>query len=116
MFRLTPVEKSEVIANCDHLRRLKFAASLPFAFTEHGAIMLASVLNSAVAVRTSTAIVRAFVRMREALAAHADLAAKVDLLERRYDRQFKVVFDAIRALMRPPPRKRPARIGFKPDR
>ena len=115
MFRLTPTEKLEVIAKCDHLQRLKFSAVRPLAFTEHGALMLASVLNSPIAIQTSTAIVRAFVRIREALATHRDLTAKLDLLERKYDGQFKVVFDAIRALMKRP-RKRPRRIiGFRPS-
>jgi len=112
MFRLTAAERREVIAKCDHLQRLKFSSNLPTAFTEHGALMLASVLNSAVAVQVSIEIVRVFIRVREAVSAHRDLAAKVGLLERKYDRQFKVVFDAIRALMsNPRPRKR--RIGFR---
>ena len=112
MFRLTADERAEVIAKCDHLRRLKFSLTMPTAFTEHGALMLASVLNSAVAVQVSIEIVRVFIRVREAVSAHRDLAAKVGLLERKYDRQFKVVFDAIRALMsNPRPRKR--RIGFR---
>jgi len=114
MFRLTPTEKHEVIAKCDHLHRLKFSPVLPLAFTEHGALMLASVLNSPIAIQISTAIVRAFVRMRESLATHRDLTAKLDLLERKYNRQFKVVLDAIRALMARP-RKRARRIGFRPS-
>jgi hypothetical protein len=99
MFRLTAREKAEVVANCDHLTRLRFSAALPYAFTEHGAIMLASVLNSRVAIVASVQIVRAFVRLRELLSTHQDLAGKLVELERRYDRQFKAVFDAIRELM-----------------
>jgi hypothetical protein len=86
---------------------------LPYAFTEHGAVMLASVLSSAVAVEASIQVVRAFVRIRTILAAHKDLARKLDDLEKKYEAQFKVVFDAIRRLMSPPDAesdKRP--IGF----
>lgn len=84
---------------------------LPYAFTEHGAVMLASVLNSPVAVEASIQVVRAFVQLRSMLAAHADLARKLAQLEQRYDSQFRVVFDAIRRLMEPPPE--PKRIGFR---
>jgi len=83
----------------------------PVAFTEHGAVMLASVLNSPVAVEASIQVVRAFVQLRSMLAAHADLAHKLAELERKYDSQFRVVFDAIRRLMEPPPD--PKRIGFQ---
>ena len=114
MFRLTAAEKAEVVTKCDHLERLKFSPALPLAFTEHGALMLANVLRSAAAARMSIEVVRAFIRLREAMASHRDLAAKLDVLERRYDRQFKVVFTAIRGLMKTR-RKRTARIGFRPN-
>lgn len=112
MFQLSPEEKVEVIANCDHLLKLKFSATRPYAFTEHGALMLASVLNSATAVAASIQIVRAFVRLREAIGAHRDLARKLDILERKYDGQFQAVFEALRQLMAPPPEKR-RKIGFR---
>jgi len=83
----------------------------PFAFTEHGTIMAANVLNSPRAVETSVLVVRAFVRLRQLAATHADLRRRMEDLERKYDRQFKVVFDAIRALMSPPVRAQ-RRIGF----
>jgi ORF6N domain len=73
----------------------------PYAFTEHGVAMLSSVLRSPRAVRVNIEIMRAFVRLRRVSAAHADLAARVDDLEDRYDEQFKIVFDAIRKLMAP---------------
>jgi len=73
---------------------------LPYVFTEHGAVMLASVLNSPVAVRASVQVVRAFVRLREMLATHRDLAQRVETLERNV----QVVFDALRELQAPPPR------------
>ena len=111
MFQLTKEEKDEVVANCDHLKRLKFSPNFPYAFTEHGAIMLATILNSPVAVQASIQVVRAFVRLRQMLASNAELARKLDGLEKKYDAQFKVVFDAIRQLMTPPEPKR-QRIGF----
>jgi hypothetical protein len=84
---------------------------LPYAFSEHGAIMAASVLNSKTAVETSVQVVRAFVRLRQMLASNKELAHKLIELERRYDTQFKVVFDAIRELMTTPEPKR-KQIGF----
>lgn len=112
MFRLTAKEKAEVVANCDHLQRLKFSPTLPSAFTEHGALMLASVLNSAVAVQTSIQIVRVFIRMREVVMSHRELARRLDALEKKYDAKFKVVFDAIRKLMEPTDKPK-QRIGFR---
>lgn len=111
MFKLTNSEKAEVVAICDHLERLKFSPVLPFAFTEHGAIMAANVLNSKRAVEASVQVVRAFIRLRQMMASNAELARKLSEIERKYDAHFKVVFDAIRQLMTSPePQRR--RIGF----
>lgn len=85
---------------------------LPYVFTEHGALMAANILNSRLAVLASVEVVRAFVRMRAMLLSHRDLARKIDSLEKKYDRQFKIVFDAIRGLMIPPAPNRKA-IGFR---
>ena len=83
----------------------------PYAFTEHGVSMLSSVLRSKRAVMVNVEIMRAFVRLRQMLASNVALARKLAALEKNYDAQFKIVFDAIRELMTPPPtRKRP--IGF----
>jgi hypothetical protein len=112
MFELTLREKSEVVANCDHLRRLKFSPYLPYAFTEHGALMLANVLNSEKAVQVSVQIIRTFVRLREMLASNTELARKLEALENKYDQQFKVVFDAIRQLLAPPEKPK-QKIGFR---
>jgi hypothetical protein len=114
MFQLTPPEKAEVVTNCDHLAKLKFSSTLPYAFTEHGAIMAASVLNSPRAVETSVQVVRAFVRLRQMLSSNAELSRKLAALEKKYDIQFKAVFVAIRELMTPlePRKKRP--IDFAP--
>ena len=113
MFRLTDAEKAKVVAKCDHLRHLRFSPHRPYAFTEHGAIMLASVLNSPIAIQASCEVVRAFVRLREMLASHGDLVRRLDDLEKRYDAQFRTVFDAIRELMTPPEEPR-RQIGFHP--
>ena len=85
---------------------------LPYAFTEHGALMAANVLRSPRAVEMSVFVVRAFVRLRRSLATHADLSRRLDILERRYNAKFRVVFDAIRELMEPPEKSRRS-IGFR---
>ena len=100
-----------MVTDCDHLARLRFSPALPYAFTEHGALMAASVLNSPTAVRVSVEVVRAFVRMREMLATHRDLLRKLEALEKRYDAQFRAVFDAIRELMAEDAKPK-RRIGF----
>ena len=99
MFQLTDHEKKEVIANCDHLEKLKFSRTNPYAFTEHGTIMLANVLNTPTAIETSVLIVRAFVKLREILSTHKELERKILELESKYDKQFKLIFEAIRELM-----------------
>jgi hypothetical protein len=88
---------------------------LPYAFTEHGAIQAANVLNSPRAVEMGIYVVRAFVQLREMLASNKDLARKLAVLERKYDSQFKVVFEAIRQLMAPPPAPKRRGIGFIVD-
>ncbi len=88
----------------------------PYAFTEHGVAMLSSVLRSTRAVEVNIAVVRAFVRLREMLAGHKDLAKKLKELEKRYDAQFRVVFEAIEQLMEEPdPPERP-QIGFRAEK
>jgi len=84
----------------------------PYAFTEQGVAMLSSVLHSPRAIQVNIEIMRAFIRLRQMLASHAELARKLDALEKKYDAQFKQVFEAIRQLMIPPePKRRP--IGFR---
>lgn len=117
MFQLTATEKVEVVTNCDHLAKLKFSPSSPYAFTEHGTIMAASVLNSPRAIETSVHVVRAFVHMRELLSGHKELAQKLAQLERKvgaHDKAIAEIINAIRQLMAPsePNKKRP--IGFAP--
>jgi phage regulator Rha-like protein len=115
-FQLTPAEfenlRSQTATPSLHGGR----RYLPFVFTEHGALMLANVLSSERAAQASVQVVRAFIRLRQLLASNAELARKLDALEQKYDRQFKVVFDTIRRMMAPPEPKR-REIGFhvKPD-
>ncbi|MFH1581802.1 MAG: ORF6N domain-containing protein [Pseudomonadota bacterium] len=111
MFRLTKKEKGELVTNCDRFERLKHSSALPRAFTEQGVSMLSSVLKSDRAIDVNVEIMRAFVRLRQLMATHTDLARKLTALEQKYDKQFKVVFDAIRALMTPPAKPR-KKIGF----
>lgn len=111
MFRLTESEKTEVIANCDHLKTLKFSPFLPCAFTEQGVAMLSSVLNSERAIQVNIQIMRTFTKIREMLQAHKELWRKIEGMEKKYDHQFKIVFDALRQLLEPP--EKPKRqIGF----
>jgi hypothetical protein len=111
MFRLTTQEfsnlKSQIVTASWGGRR-----SPPSAFTEQGVAMLSGVLRSKRAVRANVAIMRAFVRMREAMISHREMARKLNEMERKYDAQFRAVFDALRELMLPPktPKRRP--IGF----
>ena len=116
MFRLTATEKAEVVANCDILPSVKFSPTTPFAFTEHGAVMLAAVLNSPRAVVASVAIARAFVRLRRMTFGRKELAGRLRNLERRvgaHDGSIKELFDALGALIEGP--SEPARrIGFEP--
>ena len=114
LFQLTDEEKEWVVTNCDHLRQLKFSPVNPYAFTEHGTIMAAAILNTPIAVEASVAVVRAFVKLREILSQNKDLAKKLSDMEAKYDHQFKVVFEAIRKLMQLPSKdvKRP-RVGYR---
>jgi len=114
-FHLSAREKAEVVANCDHLRSLKFSPQRPRVFTEHGAIMAANVLNSPAAITASVFVVRAFVKLREMLATHRELAFKFAELERRlqkHDHQIIALIDAIRDLMTAPRVKPKPQIGY----
>jgi len=114
-FQLTAEERHEVVTNCDHLARLKFARTPPYAFTEHGAIMAASVLNSPRAIDASIYVVRAFVRLRQVLATHSELSRRLEELERRvgaHDESIRTLVTAIRQLMQPGPAPKRRPIGF----
>lgn len=113
MFRLTRREKEKVVTDCDHLARLKFSPALPCAFSEYGAIMLASVLNSQTAIEASLQIVRTFVRLREILSAHAELSRRVDELEKRHGQQLTQVFAVLQEILEDAPTPDRQRIGFE---
>ena len=86
----------------------------PYVFTEHGALMLASVLNSEAAIHASIQIVRTFIRLRELLATHRELARKLEQMEKKYDSQFKAIFEVIEQLMESPEDLERKPIGFAP--
>lgn len=111
MFELSKQEYESLRRHFGTLKRGEHSKYLPYAFTEQGIAMLSSVLRSKRAVHVNIEIMRAFVRLREMMASHKDLARKLEALEKKYDAQFKVVFEAIRQLMTPSePKKR--KIGF----
>jgi phage regulator Rha-like protein len=118
MFQLTSQEKIELVTNWHRFQSLKHSTTLPYAFTEHGVSMLASVLNSKTAVKISITIIKAFVRLREILSSHKELAYKLKELEHKiekHDEDIQAIFEAIRKLMAPPAVKPKPQIGFRPD-
>ena len=115
MFQLTQEEKDEVVAKCDHLKTLKFSPVLPNVFTEFGVMMLASVLNSEIAIQVNIQIVRVFAKMRETMLAHKDILHKLDKIEKRlseHDQQIETVLNYVKELINPPVTDR-RRIGFR---
>lgn len=114
IFQLTEAEKNELVTNCDRLKNIKHSSALPFAFTEHGAVMAATILNTPQAVSISIYVVRAFIQIREMLTHHKTLLKKLTDLEKRvstHDTHIHSLFNAIRQLMLPPPKTK-RRIGF----
>jgi len=99
MFQLTITEKEELVANCDHLKKLKFSPYLPFVFTEHGAVMLASVLNSERAITVNIQIVRIFNKMREMMLLHKDLLLemqKINSILVDHDDKIELIFEYLK--------------------
>jgi hypothetical protein len=113
MFKLREEEIDLMVSQTVIPSRGKLGGATPMAFTEQGVAMLSSVLRSRRAVQVNIAIMRTFVRLREMLLSNADLARKLDTLEKKYDSQFKIVFDAIRELMTPPEPMPKRQIGFR---
>jgi len=111
MIQLSKKEYESLRRHFGTLKRGEHSKYLPYAFTEQGVAMLSSVLNSERAVKVNIEIMRAFVRLRQMIASNAELARKLDAMEKKYDAQFKTVFDAIRQLMTPPGTKK-KKIGF----
>ncbi len=111
MFQLTKHERDELVTNCDRFEKLKHSTSLPYVFTEQGISMLSTVLNSERAINVNIQIMRTFTKIREMIETHKDLKTKIDNMEKKYDKQFQIVFEAIKRLIEPevkPKRK----IGF----
>lgn len=118
MFQLTETEWNELVPIWHQFKTRKHSYVQPFAFTEHGVAMLASVLNSERAVKISIIIIKTFVKLREVIATHKELAHKLGELERKFekhDAEIQSIFEAIRQLMAPPPTPPKRRIGFKEE-
>lgn len=120
-FQLTRAERDEVVTNRDHLGRMKFSAVMPWAFTEHGAVMAANVLNSGRAVAASIEVVRAFVRLRRVTAQHAELVRLIEELDhkftgttQRHENKINQIYEILDAMIEPPEPAKKSRIGFRP--
>ena len=116
MFQLSKDEKDEVIAKCDNLQTLKFSPHLPFAFTEHGAVMLASVLNSDRAIEVNIQIVRIFTKMKELLLTHKDILLKLEQAEKKMNKHgddIELIFKYLKQLLTAPEPEPRIRIGFR---
>ncbi|HVN71144.1 MAG TPA: ORF6N domain-containing protein [Desulfomonilia bacterium] len=118
MFQLTPEEKDELLESRPHLSSLKYSKTLPYAFTEHGSIMAAGVLNSSRAIEVSVFIVRAFVKLRKIITEHKDLAGRITRAEKRlaeHDDKILSMVNLMKQLTRTAPARKKPRIGFIPD-
>jgi hypothetical protein len=116
MFQLTQDEKDEVVANCDHLSKIKYSPNLPYAFTEHGAVMLAGVLNSQKAIAVNIEIIRVFNLMRESLLTYKDVLLKIEQLEQQtlqHSGDIRIIFDYLKQLLTSPEQQNRTRIGFR---
>ena len=117
MFRLTIDEKNELVQICHRFETMKHSTSMPYAFTEHGVAMLSGVLNSERAIKINIVIIKVFVKLREIISTHRELAQKINELEHKiegHDEHIRTIFEAIRRLMEPPPEPPKRRIGFHP--
>ena len=118
VFQLNANEKNEVVTNCNHLARLKFSKAMPWVFTEHGAIMAGMVLNSPQAVAMSVYVVRAYVQMREQIAANAAILkrlAEIDGKLLEHDDALLAIWRQLEPLLAPPMEEPKRRIGFRQD-
>lgn len=111
MIQLDKQETHELVTICHQFQALKHSRFFPYAFTEHGILMLSSVLNCPRAVQVNIQIMRTFIKLRQLLGSHKELVAKIEALEKKYDHQFMVVFEAIKKLMLPA-EKLKTKIGF----
>ncbi len=114
-FKLTAEEKQQLVANCDHLKQIKFSKTLPYAFTEHGALMAANVLNSAEAVKMSVHIVRAFIKQRELIASQAEILKKLAQMDAKllkHDEALRMIWRDLQPLLTPASQSPKPEIGF----
>ena len=118
MFQLTQVEKMELVANCDRFEKLKHTTYPPYAFTEHGAVMLACILNSEIAIQANIQIIRVFTTMRETALKNKEMIIKIEKLEKRigvHDKELIVIFETLKKMLNAPPPPKRNRIGFLRD-
>lgn len=114
MFQLTMKERDEVVTICDDLKSLKFSRTMPYAFSEYGVAMLSSVINSKRAIQVNIQIIKAFVKLRQMVLGTSELRKRIEDMEKKYDKQFKVVFTVLKELIDKPFKER-KEIGFKPS-
>lgn len=114
MFQLTMKERDEVVTICDDLKPLKFSRTMPYAFSEYGVAMLSSVINSKRAIQVNIQIIKAFVKLRQMISGTSELRKRLEDMEKKYDKQFKVVFTVLKELIDKPFIER-KEIGFKPS-
>ncbi len=117
MFQLTKVEYDSLRSQFVTLKRGEHRKYLPYTFTEHGVVMLSSVLNSRRAIQVSLMVVEAFVKLRQMLSTNKELSHKLEQLERKiekHDEEITAIFDAIRQLIRQPEKPKHKQIGFRP--
>ena len=113
ILQLTKSEKDELVAICDRFNSMKHSTVLPYSFTEQGIAMLSGVLNSNRAIMVNIQIMRAFTQLRRMLLTNKDIKRKIEEMEKKYDKQFVIVFQAIKQLLEPPPAKEKRIIGFR---
>jgi hypothetical protein len=102
MLQLTKPEKDELVAICDRFNSMKYSTALPYVFTEQGIAMLSGVLSSDRAIMVNIQIMRAFTQLRRMLLTNVNLKRKIEAMEKKYDKQFTIVFQAIKQLLEPP--------------
>ena len=113
MFQLTKFEKDKVVANCDHLRNLKYSSQFPYVFTEQGVAMLSGVLHSEKAIEVNVAIMRVFVNLRKFISSYEGLAMKIAEMEQKYDKKITEVFKVLDILMKEDKNKKIKEIGLR---
>ena len=112
MFEISKDEYKNLRRHFGTLKRGEHSKYLPYAFTEHGILMLSSVLNSKRAIAVNIQIMRTFAQMRQMMLSYKDLKEKIEKMESKYDKQFHIVFQALKQMLEPPPPRKTGKIGF----